>query len=307
MKPSIPLHQCALYKCKSKKRLSKILKLEPCDLASMAEWVVYRKRLEPKSKEGEFRTIYAPGKKLKRTQSRIKALLERVEKPEWVFSGAKGRCHVDNGEYNAGSKHFVLADIASFYTGCTRDAVYRFFLDDLRTSPDVASVLADLTTVNDGGKCFIPTGSPASQLVAYFSYRNMFDELKRHADRYGCRFSLYVDDLTISSRSPISDPHSLVELMAKTMRAYGHRLKREKVKYRGARDNKVVTGVAIDQSGETRVPNKLGRGVIQGMEHMLLGQLDEQQVVMGRIGAARQIKLGVFPEVERIVDDCVRG
>ena len=85
MKPSIPLHQCALYKCKSKKRLAKILKLEPCDLASMAEWVVYRKHFEPKSKEGEFRTIYAPGKKLKRTQSRIKALLERVEKPEWVF------------------------------------------------------------------------------------------------------------------------------------------------------------------------------------------------------------------------------
>ena len=122
----------------------------------------------------------------------------------------------------------------------------------MRTSPDVASVLADLTTVNDGGKCFIPTGSPASQLVAYFSYRNMFDELKRHADRCGCRFSLYVDDLTISSRSPISDPHFLVELMAKAMRAYGRRLKREKVKYRGARDNKVVTGVAIDQkSGET--------------------------------------------------------
>ena len=78
----------------------------------------------------------------------------------------------------------------------------------------------------------------------------MFDELKRHADRYGCRFSLYVDDLTISSRSPISDPHFLVELMAKAMRAYGRRLKREKVKYRGARDNKVVTGVAIDHKAE---------------------------------------------------------
>ena len=65
--------------------MAKILKLEPCDLASMTEWVVYRKRLEPKSKEGEFRTIYAPGKKLKRAQSRIKVLLERVEKPEWVF------------------------------------------------------------------------------------------------------------------------------------------------------------------------------------------------------------------------------
>ncbi len=55
------------------------------------------------------------------------------------------------------------------------------------------------------------------------------------------------------------------------------------------------------------MPNKLGRGVIQGMEHMLLGQLDEQQVVMGRIGAAHQIKPGVFPEVECIIDDCVRG
>lgn len=53
------------------------------------------------------------------------------------------------------------------------------------------------------------------EVLAYFSYRHMFDELKRHADFYGCQFLLYVDDLTISSRSPISDPHSLVELMAK--------------------------------------------------------------------------------------------
>ena len=37
------------------------------------------------------------------------------------------------------------------------------------------------------------------EVLAYFSYRHMFDELKRHADFYGCQFLLYVDDLTISS------------------------------------------------------------------------------------------------------------
>lgn len=302
MKPSIPLNQCALYKCKSKKRLADLLNITPGDLSSADEWLVYRKKLEPKSEKGKYRTIYAPDRKLKKVQSRIKSLLERVEKPEWVFSGAKGKCHVDNGSFHAGNKYFVLTDIASFYSGCTRDAVYRFFLDDLKTSSDVACKLADLTTVKDDGKCFIPTGSPASQLVAYFAYRDMFDELKRCADRYGCRFSLYVDDLTISSESPISNPKSLEDQMAKTMRAYGHKIKRSKTRYLGAHDNKVVTGVGINRDGEVCVPNKLGHNIIQGMGGVLSGEFDALESTIGRIGAARQIRPGVFPEVQRIVE-----
>lgn len=305
MKPSIPLNQCALYKCRSKKRLAELLGLDAGDLASAREWIVYKKKFEPKPAKGEYRTIYAPGKKLKRVQSRIKVLLERIEKPEWVFSGAKGKCHVDNGSYHAGDKYFVLADIASFYSGCTRDAVYRFFLDDLKTSPDVACKLADLTTVLDGGKRFIPTGSPASQLVAYFAYKDMFDELACCAVRYGCRFSLYVDDLTVSSESPISNPKSIMDQMAKTLRAYGHQIKREKTRYRGAHESKVVTGVGIDRNGGICVPNKLGYGVILGMGNVLSGELGEFESIMGRIGAARQIKPGVFPEVQRIVESCI--
>lgn len=305
MKTSIPLNQCALYKCKSKKRLAELLNLEAVDLASVQDWIVYKKKLEPKSTEGEYRTIYAPGTKLKKVQSRIKVLLERIEKPEWVFSGAKGKCHVDNGAYHAGCRYFILADIASFYSGCTRDAVYRFFLNDLKTSPDVACKLADLTTVSDGGKCFIPTGSPASQLIAYFAYKEMFDELKRCADRYGCRFSLYVDDLTVSSERPMSNPKSIMDQMARTLRAYGHKMKREKTRYRGAHKDKVVTGVGVGRNGAICVPNKLGYGVIRGMEEVLSGELTELESTMGRIGAARQIRPGVFPEVQRIVESHV--
>ena len=49
-----------------------------------------------------------------------------------------------------------------------RDRVYQF-LQKLLTSPDVAKLLSDITTLN-----YIPTGSPSSQILAYFAYEEMF-------------------------------------------------------------------------------------------------------------------------------------
>lgn len=303
MKPLIPLEQCHLYKCVSKRALAARLQVDPKRLSELPEWRKYRVFTQRKRPDStETRTIYEPCDELKRVQSRIKRLLQRVEKPSWVYSGTKGVCHIDNALSHRCNSYFVLTDISSFYDRCTRDAVYRFFRNDLCCSPDVSDLLATISTYEtEDGSTLIPTGSPCSQLVAYFAYRSMFGEIADLALRYNCRFSLYVDDLTLSSNEPIGNPKNLEKEIARILRAYGHRIKWRKTGYFGANDYKLVTGVALDGEGAPRIPNSLGKDILDGMRDVLAGDIEEISPTMGRIGAARQIVPGAFPEATRIV------
>lgn len=305
MKKPMPIHQCVLFKCTSKKKLAECLQVSMADLKSIPEWATYRTWAEEKP-HGGTRTIYAPSDKLKTVQRRIKHLLERIQKPDWVYSGTKGKCHVDNAFAHQGNEYFVLSDIASFYENCGREAVYQFFHNDLRTSPDVAKLLADITTCkNDEGKSVIPAGSPCSQLLAYHAYRKMFDEFHACAESYGCKISLYVDDITISSQNPITNPKSMMKRFAKIASAYGHSLKWEKTRYYGRDRYKVVTGVALSGSGTPTIPNTLAKNVKQGFDSILAGNESEYTSTKGRIAAARQINPGAFPEIERIIERTV--
>lgn len=300
MRPEITIDQCQLYKCRSKKRLAEILYIERADFNDIPTWATYRISHLEKG-DGGTRAIYSPCERLKTVQKRIKRLLERIRKPSWVFSGTKGKCHVDNAMHHAGNTYFVLSDIAEFYESCTRDAVYKFFLNEMKTSPDVAGLLADITTLETNGKTIIPTGSPSGQLLAFFSYREMFDELEELAARHGCRLSLYVDDLTISSNTPIANPKSLQKQLARIMASYGHSIKWSKTRYVKPSEFKVVTGVAIGPDGAPHIPNNLGRAIIGGLQDALGGDCLSQASTLGRINAARQIVEGSFPEVERVL------
>ena len=80
---------------------------------------------------------------------------------------------------------FVVSIIIALVIGCIN------FL--LLTSPDVAKLLSDITTLN-----YIPTGSPSSQILAYFAYEEMFINMFNVSQEFNCKMTLYVDDLTFS-------------------------------------------------------------------------------------------------------------
>lgn len=299
MKPFIPTDQCLLYKCDSKKRLAACLLIEQKKLEAIPSWATYKRRKDEKQSGGE-RTIYAPCKELKTVQHRIKKLLERLERPDWVYSGKKGVCHVDNAFSHSGSHYYILTDIEGFYEHCSRDAVYRYFTDTMKTAPDVASLLADLTTCEgETGTKITPAGSPCSHLLAYFAYEAMFEELADCARKQGCLISLYVDDITLSSNHAIPNPKSLVNQLDRIAKSYHHTLKRSKTRYYGKGKYKVVTGVALDGGGNAFVPNKLGMKVKNGFKKVLAGDTSMIKQTQGRISAAKQIAPAAFPEISR--------
>lgn len=299
------IDQSPIYKLRSKRKLATILHLEYDSLLHANDFINYTVS-EIEKASGGFRTIYDPCRELKQVQRRIKNLLSRISIPNWVFSGCKGVCHVDNGKYHEHSVYFIQSDLHAFYDSCSRESVYRLFKDRFKCSSDVSALLSDLTTLTlEDGSTVIPTGSPCAQLVAFLAYQDMFNELHNLASNHGYKFSLYVDDLTFSSKTPFSNPAIFKKKLLQIVKRYGHSLSLSKTAYRGADETKIVTGVAITKEGVSAIPNKLRHKIVEGTVQSCAGDTITAQSTLGRISSARMIESNAFPEAKRQVLLCL--
>jgi len=157
---------------------------------------------------------------------------------------------------------------------------------------DIAWLVAHLVTY----KGFIPTGSPVSQLVAFFTYQQMFDKLDLFSKKHGLVFSLYVDDMTFSSTKPITQ--NIEYFVQKELENVKLTLNTKKTKkYNKANEYKIITGVAISSSGEIKVPNKRREDIVDSYKQLLkTNDKNESELksLIGKIQAAKQVEPNIF-------------
>lgn len=236
----------------------------------------------------EKRIITSPIPLLKKVQKKIHELLSRIQKPAYLFSGVKKLCYIDNAKQHLDAKHLLNIDIQKFYPNCSREYVFKCFKQKFKMAEDIAWILTDFTTFNK----VIPTGSPSSQLLAFFAYQDMFDKMQNIARSSGFTFSLFVDDMTFSSSSkPI--PKSLPHSIDKELRLFGHSLKRKKTRFNYSKEYKIVTGCAISPSGQIRVRNAQRESILADLQNTNATS-SEKKALKGRIQAARQIEPKIF-------------
>lgn len=103
-----------------------------------------------KKNENEKRIITVPDRRSKTIQTRMLGLLQKVKRPEWLISGEKGKCYIDNGKAHVKSKYILTMDIKKFYDNCKREYVFNFFENRLQMTGDIAGLCTDIVTF-DGG------------------------------------------------------------------------------------------------------------------------------------------------------------
>lgn len=221
-----PLKSSPLYGLSNKRTLESLIGLEKYALNKIARHIKYS-HFEIAKKDGTKRPITAPCPFLKHIQRSLCNFLSRTEKPDWLISGSKGKCYIDNAKYHQRneSQYALTLDIKSFYPNCTREHVFSFFSNTIKMANYVAGLLSDILTYEEK----IPQGSPTSQLSAYLAYESMFEELHSLAQRHSCIFTVYVDDLSFSSKSPINQ-QLLIGDVAFILGNNGHKLKWKKRK-----------------------------------------------------------------------------
>lgn len=309
MKSSTPLKkyditQCALYKCRNKRRLERLLRIETGGLKIIDTIIGYHSFEIDKKHSLEKRQITAPDNTLKLVQKRILDLLQKVIRPNWLMSSEKGKCYIDNGKAHLDGRYVLTIDIEKFYDNCTREPVYQFFVQKLNTSFDVAKVLTDIVTYSDS----IPTGCPTSQIIAFYAYLDMFSEIHALAQKHNCKFTLYVDDMTFSSKEPFS-PKRLTHEIDCILRKYGHKPKYQKVNYYAPSNYKPITGTIITPNQTLAAPNHLQATVYNTFQELKpamdnttcsIEEAKRVQSLKGQIQAARNIEKDKFPEILRL-------
>ena len=273
------------------------------------------------------RLIEPPQAELKTVQKRIKTLLGKIQVPDNVFSGIKGKekSYSNNARYHLGKskRNLYKIDLTAFFPSISRETVYRFFFEDLRCSPDVAEILTNLTTVdleklnqgsllevynflaNKGVKCHnhLISGAPTSQILSYLVNHKMFDELQSLSDKNNVTMTIYVDDVVFSSEHKISSEFR--QTVLSLIKKYNYQVSRKKVKGYSKTYPKLVTGVIINSEGKATIKNALRKKIMVEYEHLRNNPDDikSRQRLRGLVTAARQVDKSAYPNIRKFAFD----
>jgi RNA-directed DNA polymerase len=249
--------QSPLYMVTSPRKLAGVLGLELVDLEKLASGGTNNYRQYwAKTKTGKApRRIETPKPDLHRVQRRIHDLLAKITPPDYIFSGFPRRSAVQNAERHSLVARVVKLDITSFYPSADGSRIASFFRKEMYCQPDVAAILMKLTAM-PATEVFdhphLPTGGVTSPILAYYAYRQMFEDLNALALENGLRMTVMVDDITFSGEKA---DHELKKRARHILFRYGLQSKRSKEKVFAADRNKIITGVVLTKNGP-RLPNE---------------------------------------------------
>lgn len=288
------LQASPLYRLRNRKKLAELLELPPTFFRKEHTFR-YDEFSRPKLSGGE-RHFTVPEEALKAIQKRLCRLLTRIETPEWVTSGKKQSSYITNADKHRNSQFVKTMDISSFYDSVNRSYIYNMFKDTFLMEPDIAWLVTDLVTYNKK----LPTGSPSSQVIVFWAYREMFDNISIIAKNYNCIFTLYVDDMTFSSQEPI--PGQLRKDVAAELKRYRLKAKVEKDHYYQGKSLAVITGVGL-KNGKKVLLNRHRKAIIDQFKLCKEKEdIKEIEKLNGMLCSARQIEPDIFPSIMNYIN-----
>lgn len=288
------IEKSPLYRMRNKRKLSILLGLPEKYFFNKHEYKYYEYSKEKLNGIGK-RYFSVPPKELKLIQKRICKLLMRIETPDWVMSCKKNCSYITNAERHIQNKFVKTMDIYNFYNSVKKSNVYKMFKEVFKMSDDISWIMTDLVTY----KGVLPTGSPASQIIVYWTYCDMFSKINNIANTRGCFFTLYVDDMIFSSQYPISKElrKDVVEQLGKN----SLQAKIVKDHYYQANDMKVITGVGI-KNGVKTVLNKKRQSILSQYNKCKASKdIYDIEKLSGMLSAQRQIESNIFPEISNFI------
>lgn len=252
-------------------------------LVNYKEQFVVRRAVKIGKKQ-KLRDLRYPVSKLRRVHERLKFHLNKIKQPNYLFSPRKNRGQRDNASLHLDQKQYLTLDLKQFYPSTTSEMVKHWFRSELGMYEDVAGLLTHLCTI-DGR---VSLGSPATPVLCSLVHRAMFDEIANLCEQHNLRYSVWVDDLTISGEFV---PGIVVAQIREIIRHAG--LKSHKIRYRTGNRPVFVTGVGV-VGAKLVAPNSLNLKIKELWENLHSAEtLTEKdsciQALLTNLGTVRYI------------------
>ncbi|WP_375589767.1 reverse transcriptase family protein [Hoeflea alexandrii] len=204
-------------------------------LINYKEMFIVRRQITT-GRKNKVRDLAYPVSRLRAVHERLKFHLNKVKQPSYLFSPRKNRGQRDNAVLHLDQDQYLTLDLKQFYPSTSEDMVRRWFRDELAMYDDVAGLLTHLCTI-DGKVSF---GSPVTPVLCTLVHRAMFDRVAQICSRRGLRFSVWVDDLTISGDFV---PGEVLEEIRAVVRDSG--LRSHSIRYRSGNRPVFITGIGV--------------------------------------------------------------
>jgi hypothetical protein len=245
------IKQSCLYKCKNKSLLCRYLQSTIKDINFFIKQGDDAYSVFTLEKNGKKRECQKPkNQKLNRIHARIKYLLQSIQTSDYLFSGKKRLSSIDNAAWHLSNAKSccVKLDINQFFQSITFVKIYNFFHLQMKCSADVAYIITKLSCYNNN----LSTGCKMSMHIAYFSCKDLFDDIFKTAHKYQCKYSIWVDDITISG----DNAKKVGEISKSLIKKYGLRVNNDKCQIFKPHKTKQITGVLITKDEKLSPLNK---------------------------------------------------
>lgn len=189
----------AFFALRTVEDLASLLDVKPSQLGYYAYRSVRYKSFEIAKRSGGKRSIHAPDSALKLIQKKLSQVLLAVYKGRGPVHGfAKGRSILSNARRHHGCSIVLNFDLMDYFPSIHFGRVLGLFSGKPYLLPrGIAVTLARICCYQK----MLPAGAPTSPIVSNMICAKMDSQLKGLANRLGCVYTRYADDITFSSRA----------------------------------------------------------------------------------------------------------
>lgn len=179
----------------------------------------------------------------------VRTVEPRFPQPS-AYGYVRGRSTVDNARGHCGAPVILHADITDFFPSISRNRVKETFVR-LGINGEVADILAEFVTI-DGS---LPLGLHPSPMLANIVCLNLDDRFDALADKYGCHYTRYADDITFSGKASVPDKEEIREILV----GEDFRLSERKFRISKIGQAHYVTGLSVSDPRFPRAPRRMKR------------------------------------------------
>lgn len=202
--------------------------------------------------KGKDRDLSEPYFSLKLIQKRILyRIFSNIKFPDYLHGGIKSeepRDFFSNASAHSSAQVAIMMDIKSFFPSISFDLVKTTIQRFFKFPPEVADLLAKLTTF----KGSLPQGAPTSSIISNIVLFEEEYKLVSSLEGQGFVYSRLIDDITISSKSLISNERvtKIITRVTKMINSYGLDVHPDKTKIRSRSNPEnlmIITGLWINR------------------------------------------------------------
>ena len=262
-------------------QLADALRLSPTQLRNLSIFAKrtqsYRHRNIPKRAGDGTRPLAAPVRDLRAVLDQLDWWLKRQALPfhDAAHGFITGRSITTHAAVHAGAVILITLDLADWFT-TVKTKRLELELRSLGWSLNAARLVSRIAT--DEQTQALPQGAPTSPLFANLVARYLDRHLTGLAERFGCVYTRYADDLTFSSRRPMG--HSAVERLLQRAEKWIYTehftVKSKKTHVMRPWQRMSVAGLVVNPSekNDVRVSRTYIRRVRSAIHHHLMGHTD---------------------------------